>query len=58
MYITLLDMGIQFLLQYLSGLKAGKVPAEVLQAVQAAIDAILAHKQDVISKANLEALRG
>jgi len=58
MYLTLLDLGIQFLLQYLSGLKSGKVPVEILQAVQAAIDALVAHKQDVISKSNLDSLRG
>ena len=58
MYVELLELGIQFLLQYLSGLKNGKVPAEVLTAVQAAIDALLAHKADVISKSNLESLRG
>jgi hypothetical protein len=45
-------------LQYLSGLKNGKVPAEIVTAIQAAIDALLAHKQDVISKSNLESLRG
>jgi len=58
MYLTLLDLGIQFLLPFLSGLKGGKAPAEVLAAVQAAIDAILAHKQDVISKSNLDSMRG
>ena len=58
MYLTLIDLGIQFLLPFISGLKGGKAPAEVIQAVQAAIDAIIAHKQDVISKANLDSLRG
>ena len=58
MYISLIELGIQFLLQYLSGLKSGKVPAEVLTAVQAAIDALIAHKADVINKSNLDALRG
>lgn len=58
MYLTLLDLGIQFLLPFLSGLKGGKAPAELLTSVQAAIDAILAHKQDVINKANLDSLRG
>jgi hypothetical protein len=57
-YITLLDMGIQFLLQYLSGLKGAKVPAELLTSIQAAIDAIVTHKNDVISKSNLDSLRG
>jgi len=58
MYITLIDLGIQFLLQYLSGLKAGKVPTEIVTAIQAAIDALVAHKADIINKANLDALRG
>jgi hypothetical protein len=51
-------MGIQFLLQYLSGLKGAKVPAELLTSIQAAIDAIVTHKNDVISKSNLDSLRG
>ena len=58
MYLSLIELGIQFLLQYLSGLKNGKVPAEIVTAIQAAIDALLAHKQDVISKSNLDSLRG
>jgi len=58
MYLTLLDLGIQFLLPFLSGLKGGKAPAEIIASVQAAIDALLAHKQDIISKANLDVLRG
>jgi len=58
MYLTLLDLGIQFLLPFLSGLKGGKAPAEVITSIQAAIDAIISHKQDVINKSNLDALRG
>jgi hypothetical protein len=58
MYIQLIDLGIQFLIQYLSGLKGAKVPAEILASVQAAIDALAAHKNDVISKSNLDAMRG
>lgn len=58
MYLTLIDLGIQFLLQYLGGLKGAKVPAELLASIQAAIDALAAHKQDVISKSNLDSLRG
>lgn len=58
MYITIIDLGIQFLLQYLSGLKGAKVPAEILASVQAAIDALATHKNDVISKSNLDSLRG
>ena len=58
MYLTLIELGISFLIPFLQGLKGSKVPAEVAQAVQAAIDALLTHKQDIISKANLDALRG
>jgi hypothetical protein len=58
MYLTLIDLGIQFLLPFLSGLKGGNAPAEVIASIQAAIDAIIAHKQDVISKSNLDSMRG
>lgn len=58
MYLTLLELGIQFLLPFISGLKGGKAPAEIIAAVQSAIDALIAHKQDVISKSNIDALRG
>lgn len=58
MYVTLLDLGIQFLLQYLAGLKGAKVPAELVTSIQAAIDALLQHKNDIITKANLDAQRG
>lgn len=58
MIITLLDLGIQFLLPFLQSLKNGKVPAEVVAAIQAAIDAIAAHKQDLLTKANFDAQRG
>lgn len=58
MIITLLDLGVQFLLPFLQSLKNGKVPAEVVAAVQAAIDAIAAHKQDLLTKANFDAQRG
>ena len=56
-YITLLDLGITFLQSFLGKL-SNKLPAEVVAAVQAAIDAIAAHKDDAITKANLEAQRG
>ena len=58
MYLTLIELGIQFLLPFLSGLKGGKAPAEIIASIQAAIDALLAHKQDIINKSNLDALRG
>lgn len=59
MYITLLDLGLGFLQTFLTGLKgAGKAAAPVVAAVQAAIDAVAAHRDDEITKANLEAQRG
>ena len=58
MYLTLIELGIQFLLPFLSGLKGGKAPAEIIASIQAAIDALLAHKADIISKSNLDAQRG
>jgi hypothetical protein len=58
LYLTLIDLGIQFLLPFISGLKGGKAPAELIAAVQAAIDAIIAHKVDIINKSNLDSLRG
>lgn len=58
MYLILVELGIQFLTQYLQSAKGAKLPAEILAAVQAAIDALLTHKQDIINKANLDALRG
>lgn len=58
MYLTIIELGIQFLLPFLSSLKNGKAPAEILASIQAAIDALLTHKADIISKSNLEALRG
>ena len=58
MYLMLIELGIQFFQQYLSNLKSAKVPLETAQSIQAAIDALIAHKGDIISKANLDALRG
>jgi len=40
------------------GKMSNKLPAEVSSAVQAAIDAIAAHRKDVVTKVNLEAQRG
>ena len=58
MYLILVELGIQFLTQYLQSVKGSKLPAEVLTAIQAAIDALINHKQDVINKSNLDSLRG
>jgi hypothetical protein len=56
-YLTLLDLGFTFLNTFLGSLR-NKLPAEVATSLQTAIDAILKHKNDVISKGALEAQRG
>ncbi len=58
MYLSLIDVGLTFLQTFVGGLKTGKAPAEVIAAVQAAVDALFNHKADIISKSNLESLRG
>ena len=57
-YLSLLDIGLGFLNQYISSLTSSKAPAEVIAAFQAALTALQAHKSDVMSKADWEALRG
>lgn len=56
-YTILIDLGISFLQSYLSGL-GNKVPSQVVAAIQAAVDALNAHKADLLTKANFEAQRG
>jgi hypothetical protein len=55
--IELIDLGFGFLQTFLGKLK-NNLPATVVAAVQAAADALLAHKNDLITKANFEAQRG
>lgn len=55
--IGLIDLGLA-LLETLEGKLKNKVPLEVTQSIHAAIDAIAAHKNDLITKVNLEAQRG
>ena len=55
--IELVDMAASIIEALLSKMKS-QVPAEVAAAVQAAIDALAAHKNDLVTKANLEANRG
>ncbi len=55
--VPLLDLGIGVLETFLGRLK-DHIPAEVAAAVQAAIDALFAHKNDLITKANIDAQRG
>lgn len=58
LYVGLIDMGLGFLKQFIGSLTTQKAPAEVIDALQASIDALAAHKDDVMSKADWEALRG
>lgn len=55
--MQLIDLGVGFLDMFLSKVKSS-VPQTVVDAVQAAADALLAHKNDLVTKANLEAQRG
>jgi len=55
--IPLLDFGITILEGYLTHL-GNKVPAQLVASIQSAIDAIAAHRDDLITKQNLEAQRG
>lgn len=58
-YISLVELGISFVSQYLlPSLTKAKAPAEVLNAVSATVDALVAHKNDIITKQNLESQRG
>jgi len=41
-----------------SELTKSGVPAQVIASIQAAVNALAAHKNDLITKANLEAQRG
>jgi hypothetical protein len=56
-YTTIIDLGIEFLQMFLGKL-GNKLPVEVVTSIQASIDALAAHKQDELTKANFEAQRG
>lgn len=57
-YVLLADMSAALLKQILENLTKSNAPAEVIDAVQAAIDKVSAHWNDVISKQALEDQRG
>ncbi len=57
-YLSDIDLGLTLLQAILSKYQKNKAPVEVTAAIQAAIDAVLAHKDDVITKAALESQRG
>ncbi len=56
-YVMLLDLGISFGQMFLDKIK-NRAPSDLLSAGKSFLDAAMAHKDDVISKANLEAARG
>lgn len=56
-YFTLIDLGLTFLQSFLGKL-SNKLPAEIVKSLQASIDALAAHRNDLLTKANFEALRG
>lgn len=55
--LQVVDLSLSILEGILGKLK-NQVPEVVTQAVQAAIDALAAHKDDLLTKANFEAQRG
>lgn len=56
-YLPIVELFLSIGETFLGQLK-NHLPAEVLQAVQSGLDALAAHRNDVITKANLEAQRG
>lgn len=57
-YSILIDLGIALGKELLGSLTKAKAPQEVLDAAGATVTALEAHKNDLITKANLEAQRG
>jgi hypothetical protein len=55
--VPLIDMGLGIIETLLGKFKTN-LPAEVVSAIQAAYDALMAHKNDLITQAALEAERG
>ena len=57
-YVALIELGSGLLKQFLGSLTKSNVPAQIIDAGTAFVTALDAHKDDVITKANLEAQRG
>lgn len=57
-YALLLDLGFAFGKNLVASLTKAKAPQEVIDAVQASVDAIEKHAGDVMTKEQWEALRG
>lgn len=57
MELVVIDLGLTFLQSFLA--KTGHaLPAEVVTSIEAAVVALQAHKDDLVTKAALEAQRG
>ena len=56
-YANLIGLGAQFLSAFLES-SGNKLPAEIVSAVGNVISQLEAHKNDVVTKAALEAQRG
>lgn len=52
-----IELGISFLQTFLSKTQAA-IPVEVAKSIEATIASLEAHRDDLITKANLEAQRG
>jgi hypothetical protein len=57
-YSILIDLGIALGKELLASLTKAKAPQDVLDAAGATVTALEAHKNDLITKAALEAQRG
>jgi len=56
--IMAIDLALPLLSSLISNLTKSQAPTHIISAVQAAIDALAAHRDDLITKDNLEAQRG
>jgi hypothetical protein len=57
-YEILIDLGIALGKELVGSFTKAKAPQDVLDAVGATVSALETHKNDLITKANLEAQRG
>jgi hypothetical protein len=55
---VLIDLGTGLLKQLAASLTASNVPGEIIDGISNTVAALEKHKDDVITKANLEAQRG
>ena len=58
MTLILVNLGLTVLQQLLASFTAAKAPQEVIDAIKAAIVAVAAHRDDLLTKENFEAQRG